>query len=267
MRFYLIFTLCLSLLLPTFSAQAIHREILESIGGVITPITQRQEVYVGARLDKAIREKYPPSQNIALQEYVTSIGKRVTARTVTDYPFTFTVLADTRTANAFAAPGGFIYITTGLINMMENEAQLAAVLSHESAHVIRRHTIRQLQERNAMDLAVFIISQVTDINLLDSAITQLGEFVLFQKFSREDEYEADILGVQLMADAGYNPQGLVQLLEKMNALESRGIYISFLESHPTSEARAALIREYIRRNRLERRGQIMDTTTFHRVVR
>jgi predicted Zn-dependent protease len=116
-------------------AEARHREVLSKVGSLVTPVSQQQEVHMGAQLDGTIRERYPASENYALQEYVSSIGKKVGAVTNKNYPFTYTVLDDKRSANAYAAPGGFIYVTTGLINMLENESQLAAVLAHETAHV------------------------------------------------------------------------------------------------------------------------------------
>ncbi len=246
-------------------AQAVHRDVLGLVGSVFAPISQREEVLAGAQLDQKVREKYPATSNAALQNYVSSVGKKISSRTETGYPFTYTVLADTRTANAFAGPGGFIYITTGMINMLENESQLAAALAHETGHVIRRHSVRQIQEQSAANLAIGLLSQVTDRDL-NNRLTQLGEYLLFQRFSRADETEADIVGTQLMVNAGYNPEGMVQLLDKLNKLDSQGIVIGFLQSHPPSAARAQTVREYIDRNKLVRPGQITDTRQFHLVV-
>ncbi len=247
-------------------SMAFNRDALSTIGGFFSPVSQQQEVVAGAQLDQKIRQKYPPSKNVALQNYVSSIGRRVAAQSGVQYPYSYVVLEDSRTANAFAAPGGFIYITTGLLNMLENESQLAAVLAHETAHVSSRHVIKRLQERSTADVALNLLSRVTDINF-NNRLTQIGEAVLFQKFSREDENEADLVGTQMMVKAGYNPLGMVQMLEKLNALNARGVVIPFLQSHPSSESRARLVEEYIQRNQLVRTGQLTDTTYFHQFVR
>lgn len=247
------------------TADAVHRKALGSLGSIVSPFTQQQEIYAGAQLDSAVREQYTPTANTALQAYVTTIGNKIAAQSTQAYPFSFTVLEDDRVANAFSGPGGFIYITTGLLNILENEAQLAAVLSHEIGHVVRRHIVQQMQQRNAADLALTILGRITDVNTR-SRLARLGEYLLFQEFSRQDEYEADITGLQLMVRTGYSPQGMVQLLNKLNAMESRGIVIPFLRSHPTSQQRASVVSEYIERNQLEKPGQLMDTRQFHQVI-
>lgn len=255
-----------SIIIFSTPSHALSPEILRSLGGVLAPMSQQQEVIVGSRLDKTVRERYPASTNEGLQYYVSQVGKKIAVQTYKNYPFTFTVLEDPRTANAFASPGGFIYVTTGLLNILENESQLAAVLAHESAHVMRRHVTRQMQQQSATDLALLTLSKITSKEL-DPRLTKVGQYLLLQKFSRDDESEADLIGIQLMVRSGYNPQGMVQLLNKLNALESRGLVLPFLQSHPTSQARIEVVREIIARNKLEQPGQILDTQEFHQYVR
>ena len=205
------------------------------------PSISSREIQAGVQLDRTVREKYPASGNYALQAYVASVGKKISAVSGSNYPFTFTVLDDKRTANAFSGPGGFVYVTTGLLNMLDSESQLACVLGHETGHVIRHHVIKQMQERNRTNLILAVISKITNLN---QQLSQLGEYVLLQKFSRNDEYEADQVGMELAAAANYNPHGMVEVLNKLNALESRGVAISFLQSHPSSAARARLAEEF-----------------------
>jgi beta-barrel assembly-enhancing protease len=123
-----------------------------------------------------------------------------------------------------------------------------------------------MQERQAANLAVLVLNRITDRDF-SNRLTQVGEFVLFQSFSREDEHDADIVGTELMARAGYNPRGMVQMLDKLNNMESRGIIIPFLRSHPSSGSRARLVEEYISRNNLEKPTQVMDTRQFHQIIR
>lgn len=247
-------------------AEAVRQKRAPLAEGVLaTPVTQREEIYTGAQLDRIIREHYPPVQNVALQAYVSAVGKKIADVSYKPYPFTYSVLADTRTADAFAGPGGFLYLTAGLINMLESEAQLAALLSHQTAHAIKRHGIKQIQEQNEADLLLFLPDKAGDLKL-DNRLNRLGELILRQRFHPQDEYEADIIATQFMARAGYHPAAMVQLLDKLNQLESRGVFIPFLQSHPSSEARGRILEEYIERMKLAHPNQIMDRPQFHQVV-
>jgi beta-barrel assembly-enhancing protease len=263
--FYLLFGL---LMTGAFLGQTVFAQVqklMEDIGQSIHPISTKQEIYAGAQLDKIVREKYVATKNEALQSYVSSVGKKIAEQTHKNYPFSYTVLEDSRTTNAFSGPGGFVYITTGMLNMLENESQLAAVLGHETAHVVKHHVIRQLQAHYAQDLGLLILNDATGVDL-NSALTNVGSFLVFQKFSREDEFEADFLGTQLMIKAGYNPKGMVQVLDKLNALESRGVYIAFIQDHPASEARSRVIEEYIERHPDDKSHLKVDSRTFHEVI-
>jgi predicted Zn-dependent protease len=249
---------------PAFSAE--RRNVVVSTGDWFSPISPQQEIQAGVKMDQQIREKYKPSDNQVLQDYVSTLGKRLARQTQLDYPFTYTVIDDSRSANAFTAPGGFIYVTTGLINMLENESQLAAVLAHETGHVVKRHIVKQLQQKSMTNLAISALSQLSNRNL-NNSWTQVGEYLLFQKFSRSDEYDADIEGTRLMVKAGYDPIGMVQLMDKLSSLDERGVVISFLQSHPASKDRGRIVEEYIQRKQLRHSGQILDTHDFHMVVR
>jgi predicted Zn-dependent protease len=247
------------------SVEARHRQILTTLGKAVAPISRTNEVYLGAQLDQVVREHYEATSNTALQSYVSMVGKKVTSASSSGYPFSFAVLDAPRSANAFSSPGGFIYLTTGMLAMLENEAQLAAIMAHEVAHVIRRHGVKQMQEREATNLAIAMLSRVTAVERY-SKLVSLGELVLFQRFSREDEYEADNLGVRLLVRAGYNPTGMTQLLHKLSEMDSRGITLPFLDSHPSSQSRSRIMEEYIQRNRLVQLGQLLDTPTFHQAM-
>jgi len=240
-----------------------HADDLLGITGSITP---QEEIQAGVQMDRQIQEQYKISPNKALQLYVERIGHKIAYQTHLDYPFNYTVLEDPRSANAFSGPGGFIYITTGLINILETESQLAAVLAHETGHVMKRHVVKHMQQKDMTSLAVTTLSALTGKNLA-TPWTQAGEYLLFQKFSREDEFEADAVGTNLLVKAGYDPRGMVQLLRKLSAMEGQGVVLTFMQSHPASAERAEVIDEYIRRNQLQKPGQVLDTHEFHMVVR
>lgn len=228
-------------------------------------ITRQNEIYAGSRLDRVVYEHFTPTRNIALQQYVAGIGQRIAAQTYKSYPFTYSVLEDNRSAYAFASPGGFIYISTGLIAMLESESQLAAVLAHQTAHVVHHHATFQLRYRAPTDLA-YVMTPSHNTPAIEASVHRLGKMLLDQSFTLNEELESDILAAMLMARAGYNPHGLVQLLEKYNTLQSMGIYIPYLEGHPPHESRVTMAREFIARQGLIQPGLTLDTEAFHRLV-
>ncbi len=251
-----------ALWLTCLSAKAYPNQFSQNVA---FPFTEQQTISVGAQLDAFVRQRTPASSVEALQDYVSEVGKKIAAQSPQQYPFTYTVLANTHTAEAFSGPGGFIYITTGLLNMLENESQLAAVLVHETAHVIDHDAIHQMMVEDATDLNVVLFKNGGDTTL-SSALTHLGDLLLGQQFNADEEQEANLLGVQMMASAGYNPKGMVQVLDKFNALASQGVNIAFLQSHPASQASVKILQEYIQRNHLEQPAQVLDSQRFHEVI-
>lgn len=255
---------CVITLGGTACAQQNGNLLLGIMGQLVQPVSQQEEVQAGAKLDESVRKQYPVSTDAALQAYVSQVGQRLAATSKNSYPFHYTVLQDDKTVNAFAGPGGYIYITTGLLRIMDNEAQLAGVLAHETAHVTQRHIVGQLQKQTATQLGISLLDRMTQLNL-NNTISRIGQTLLFQRFSRQDERQADIVGLQYMVDAGYNPQGMVQILNKLGQANPRGLSIPFLQSHPNSQQRSKEVAALIQRNKLERPGQILNTSAFQAV--
>ena len=176
-------------------------------------------------------------------EYVNRIGQNLVKNSDAKVPFTIKVI-DSDEINAFALPGGFFYVNSGLILAADEEAELAGVMSHEISHVIAHHAARQMTKMNwaqiaSVPLIIFTQGSYTGYGIYEA--TQLAIPVAFLKFSRMDESEADFLGLQYMYKAGYDPQAFIQFFEKIDALEKHkpGAVAKLFSDHPQTPDRIA----------------------------
>lgn len=190
-------------------------------GGVI--ISERQEMAMGKTIAQEVLKEFTSYDDPALNAYVNRVGQAVAK--VSDrpnIPYHFTVL-DHPVVNAFAAPGGYIFVTRGLLSNVQNEAQLAVILGHEVGHVVERHAMKQLQAQT-VTLVAQIASAVKGMGA--ESVGAAGDMAarIFLGFDREAEYRADALGVKYAYDAGYNPNemlGFFGVLEREQ--EAQGI--------------------------------------------
>ena len=160
------------------------------------------------------------------------------------YRFSFHVLADPRTINAFALPGGPIFITEGLLRQLKGEAELAGVLGHEIGHVIARHSSEQLAKAK---LTQGLIGAAT-VGTGDWSTAQIGQMVgsmINMRYGRDDELESDALGVRIMAEAGYDPRAMIGVMETLARASSGSRQPEFFSTHPRPENRQERIREEI----------------------
>lgn len=168
------------------------------------------------------------------------------------WQFKFHLLADKDTINAFALPGGQIFITLGLYNKLQNEAQLAGVLGHEMGHVIQRHTAQQMAKSQLGQVFVTAVgAAASDPNsgqgsyapmVIASVVNQMMQL----RYSRHDESEADEWGLRIMEEAGFNPSAMIQVMEVLKAASgSRGQTPEFFQSHPNPDLRIQQIKEYL----------------------
>ncbi len=195
------------------------------------------EIRMGLESDRGIREEYPVLQDQAIGAYVAEIGASVAAHSSrTDVEYTFTVL-DSDVVNAFAAPGGFIYVTTGLLAMAGDEAEVACVLSHEVGHVIGRHSVRGIQ--NAMGLQMAAQLLLGEDNEAWGQVAGLGAGLFMMKNSRDHEFEADRFGVKHAVMAGYDPDGMIRFFDKLIQLHGAGPggVAGWLSTHPDTGER------------------------------
>jgi beta-barrel assembly-enhancing protease len=225
-------------------------------------IPPSEEVVLGQQFSTEIESQLTMHPNGDVQAYVTSIGNQIVAR-VDDRPegieFTFRVVDDLSTVNAFAIPGGWIYVYSGLLQVMESEAELVAVLSHEIAHVTRRHIAQQLVTMYGLDaLTRLALGQEPGIFAsLMATVVQQGALL---RYSRDMERDADDYGFHYMLNTGYDPRGFIDFFGRLTG----GPQIpSFLLTHPSPEDRIERIEARI--NALEQVPTRRDSERFEAI--
>ena len=203
----------------------------------VSNISDEEEVEIGKQINQQLLNKqYQLANNSQLQQYVDNIGQELIAKSDSrDIPFTFQVV-ESDAVNAFATPGGFVYVTTGLVNEADNQAQLASVVAHEIAHINQRHGIKALKQ------AVLARGIAETAGVSTSTLAQIGyQLAIDLPQSREYEYEADRVGLEILQQAGYPPMAFVNFLKK---LESGG-QPEFLRTHPTNTNRIEALAQEI----------------------
>jgi predicted Zn-dependent protease len=193
---------------------------------------------------------------------VNRIGQNIVKNSDCKVPFTIKVI-DSDEINAFALPGGFFYVNSGLILNADEEAELAGVMAHETAHVCAHHAVRQMTRMNYAQLGtipLIFIGGWTGYGIYEAA--SIGIPITFMKFSREFESQADYLGVQYMYRAGYDPQAFITFFEKIQALEKRkpGAVAKVFADHPQTPDRILHTQEEIARI-LPAKDEYMVTTS------
>ncbi len=203
-------------------------------------------------------------------EYVNRVGQNIVRNSDAKVPFTIKVL-DTDEINAMALPGGFFYVNSGLILACDSEDELAGVMAHEISHVAAHHAAREMTRMNYMQLGsipLMIFTQGTWTGYGIYEASQLAVPLTFLQFSRQFEAEADFLGVQYMYKAGYDPQGMVSIFEKLDALQKHkpGAISRAFSDHPATPDRIDNVENEIA-TLLPARPEYMVTTSEFDVVK
>jgi predicted Zn-dependent protease len=216
-------------------------------------VTDAEERQIGQNVSDKLVETFGVYQDAEVTKYVTLVGAVLaqnSSRPGLNWQF---VVLDTDGVNAFAAPGGFVHITRGLLGLIKDEAELAGVLGHELIHVTEKHTVNAIQKGGTFQLAADEVN--ASGGMTQELVTRLAQAaysdVLNNKFSRNDENEADDKGVQLANKVGYAPTGLTSVLNKLvernkDAKEPNGLFAS----HPVITDRIASIEKTIREKKL-----------------
>ena len=221
-----------------------------SAGCTISDVTGKKEVILispaeeialgqqaGPEIEKEFGNKVP---NNSLQNYVEQVGGRVASKSDRDMPYEFAVLAS-EVPNGFALPGGKIYVTAGLMSKMTNERQLAAVLAHEVVHVADKHSVKGLQRQMGAEILIELAGMAAGADKAQGAeaAAQIATGVANLKYSRTDESTSDAVGVKYMVRAGYNPWGMVELLELLQSLSNAqpGLFGDMFATHPLTSKR------------------------------
>ena len=204
-------------------------------------ISRDQEIALGQQagpeFEKEFGDKVP---NDTLQKYVQSVGDKLANVSDRPMPYEYALL-NSDIPNAFALPGGKIYVTAGLMSHMTNERQLAAVLAHEVVHVADKHSVKGLQRQMGAALFVEVLGAIVggDKAQTAEAAATIAANVAELQYSKEDESTADAYGVKYLAKAGYNPWGMVELLEMLQSLSNAepGLFGDFFDTHPLTSKR------------------------------
>ncbi len=169
------------------------------------------------------------------------------------WKFQFHLLADDKTVNAFALPGGQIFITLGLLNKLKTEAELAGVLSHEMGHVIQRHSSQQMAKTQlGQTLVIAVGTAASDSNnpnnsaaMIAATVNQMAQL----RYSRSDESEADTWGIKLMSKAGFNPHAMIEVMEILKASSGgKEGGSDFFQTHPNPDLRIQQIKDYLKKH-------------------
>ena len=207
------------------------------------------EISAGKQYSMEIEKSAHLVNDPVIQEYVNRVGQNIVKNSDCKVPFTIKII-DSDEINAMALPGGFFYVNSGLIMAADEEAELAGVMAHETAHVCAHHAARQQTKMNYMQigsipLIIFTQGSWTGYGIYEAA--QLAVPITFLQFSRSDEAEADYLGLQYMYKAGYDPQAFIEFFEKIDALEKHkpGTLAKVFADHPQTPDRIAHSEEEI----------------------
>jgi predicted Zn-dependent protease len=225
-----------------------------------------KEIALGRQLAQEVQRQAKLVEDPLITEYVNRIGQNLVRNSDAKVPFTFQVI-EGDSPNAFALPGGYVFIYTGLIKIADEEDELAAALAHEIAHVAARHMTRQATKSELANLATVPLSVLLGNGLGAIAGRQgaaLAVPAAFLHFARQDESEADYLGVQYLYSAGYDPNGAISIFEKLESLEKKtpGAVARIFSTHPMDAARIQKTEEEIARILPARREYVINTSDY-----
>ena len=208
------------------------------------------DIALGKEVAVDAEKQLPSCHAPKVDAYLTGLGRKLTAKLPTggvQYPWEFHCVND-KEINAFALPGGYVFVNRGAIEVSDDEAQLAGVMAHELAHVVLRHGTEEATKAQAAQAGVGILGAIFGGNAGGALLTELGRFSaggVLLRYSRSAETQADVLGTQVLYDAGYDPRALAQFFEKIET-ESKGKNPpEFFSDHPSPEYRVQRVQEEI----------------------
>ena len=232
----------------------------------ISLISVNDEIQLGRSAQQEVRKKVPALTDQTVVQYVSRVGRQLAARAGGPrYPYTFSV-ANYRELNAFALPGGPVWIHRGILHAAANESQLAGVLAHEVAHIAQRHAADQITKQLVANGLLGLLGAVLGNDPGGARTAQIGARILaggyMLKFSRDDERDADRVGAAMLRQAGWDPHGLPDFMDTLRREQGRdpSTVEVFLSSHPAPADRAAALRRSI-----GRRGGRRDSESFRAV--
>ncbi len=237
-----------------------------NIGSGLDFYSLDREIALGRQLSQQVESSARLITDPVVNEYINRIGQNLVRHSDARVPFTIKVL-DTDEVNAFALPGGFFYVNSGLILAADNEAELAGVMAHEIAHVCARHATKNMTRAQIWNMAsVPLIFIGGPVAYAISEVAGLAVPLGFLKFSRDAEREADLLGLEYDYATGYDPQAFVQFFEKLNVEKKKQNMIAkAFATHPMNVERIEAAQDEIRKYLPDRPEYIVDTSEFENV--
>lgn len=222
-------------------------EIIDGVKDVsrtISGISEEEEISIGRNAAALLLGASKPVADVPLQRYINKVGRWVVSQTERpDLPWHFCVL-DSTDLNAFAAPGGYVFITKGLLDSMSSEAELAGVLAHEAAHVLQKHHVKAMTNFSSSGVSglLKLAGQTKEGqgNFMATELLNGLKDMYLRGLDKDDEYEADRMGVVIAARAGYDPFGLAAVLQTLDGVNPDDGTVSLLfKTHPSPESRLA----------------------------
>ena len=226
-----------------------------------------KEIELGKQMAEDVERQATLLYDPVINEYVNRLGQNLARNSSAKTPFTIKVI-DSDEINAFALPGGFMFVNTGLILKTGGEAELAGVMSHEIAHVAARHGTKQATRGAISDYATIPLIFIS--GWAGYAIRQAADLAIplgFLRFSRGMEQQADHLGMEYLTKAGYDPTAFVDFFEKIGSLEKKklGIFSKLFATHPMTSSRIARAQKEIQNDLKPLPEYVVDTSEFHQV--
>jgi len=224
----------------------------------------QQDVELGRQVAQDAETKLAMLNNKRIDDYLDRLGKKLAARAPGEkYPYQFKCVNDS-SINAFALPGGFLYVNRGTFEAADNEAELAGVIGHEIGHVALRHGTNQASKAYLAQAPLSILGGLLGSDSIGAILAQVGTSFavnsVLLKYSRDAERQADLIGAQILFDSDYDPRYLAQFFEK---LDTKGRGSDFFSSHPNPENRIQNINSEIAKIGTHRGNFVNDTNEFH----
>ena len=237
------------------------------VGKGLNWYSMEKEIALGKQLAQQVERQAKIIDDPVISEYVNRVGQNLVRNSDAKVPFTIKVI-DTEDVNAFALPGGFFFVNSGLVMKADNEAELAGVMAHEIGHVAARHGTRQATRGEIAQLGMIpliFMGGWTGYGIYQAASVLVP--VGFLKFSRAMESEADLLGLEYMYKAGYDPTAFVDFFEKIETLEKRkpGTVAKVFSTHPPTDSRIQAAQKNIQEYLKAKPEYVLTTSEFNDV--
>jgi predicted Zn-dependent protease len=254
MKYFTLFFVLICLITPGVAAKSQKNSNVDDIGNrninkgnILPTMSLEKEIAIGRQLAEQVERQSKLVTDPVVNEYVNRIEQNIVRNSDAKVPFS-TKIIDSDEVNAFALPGGFLFVNSGLILAADDEAELAGVLAHETAHVAARHGAETASKQTAINLAsVPLIFLGGPVGYGARQAAGIAIPLQFLKFSRNQEAEADYLGAQYMYKTGYDPSAMLSFFEKLQAKEKArpGTMNSLFTDHPPTPDRIAAVKKEI----------------------